>query len=949
MGSKNVKDKYYKFYNRFYSRLVPNSSGECPVKAFCHDDRTESMSINLMSGKWFCHACNFGGDTIEFYMKYRELVDNERIQFEEAKDLAESLENGEEIDETIIKLEERFINEELIASKHRVLMEEEPGIQYLKFLHEERGFTDTTIERFQLTWDADRIGIPIRDINNHIVNVRRYSQHESGAKKMVSYKVGYGQARLFPIQNLRVNQPIMLNEGEMDCMLANQLGYNSVTVTGGAGTWSETFTEKLRGKVVWICYDVDKAGVNGAIRIANILQGITSETKIIRLPIYDIDNGDFTDYIMKLNHTKNDMDALIEKTQSFKPMKQDKPTDNHVQKVSLHEASNSQFFNKTIEMNVTVAGKDNAPYMVPKTFEIHCQCNNGKACALCPIGLQEGRSVYNIDATDTVLLELADNTVAKMEVTLSKYAGLNQCAKYEIEIVDNVNLQKVLVIPELDYASEYSEYISREAYIVGLDIKANQGYKMTGTTVPHPRDQHVVHLITAIEPTKDNIERFKMTPEMHEQLKIFQALDGKVSRKIADIQSDLSTNITHIYGRNDILMAVDLVYHSVLAFEFQGKMEKRGWVECLIIGDTRTGKTDTAQQLIDHYKAGDFISGENVSFAGLVGGINTSGHQFMVTWGKIPLNDRKLVAIDEVSGMTVDQIALMSGVRSSGVAELVKIQTDRTHARTRLIWISNDRDGKGIGSYSYGTDAVIDLIGKNEDVARFEFVVTCAANEVPIEMINCKRADIKVVKHAYTSELCHNLVMWAWSRKPEHIVWTEPSIDAIFKCSKEMGENYSSRVPLVEAANQRIKIARLAVALACRLYSTNDGTNVIVKEEHVLFVFNYLNAIYSKQSLGYAELSYQHKNEEKLVEEAKPKMMKALNENKAMASILLSTPVLNARIVEESLNLSRDESKSWMKYFQQNGMIRLYANGNSRITQGFTKILREWLQSRGRD
>ena len=945
--SKAVKDKYLKFYSRFYSKLAPNTSGECPVKAFCHDDVTESMSINLVSGKWYCHACGMGGDTIEFYMKYKEIVDAEIILFPEAKEVTEALERGEDIDDTIIKLEERFINKDIVEQKHHVLVHEEPGEHYLKFLTEERGFTMETIIQRKLMWDADRIGIPIYDKDDNVVNVRRYSRTESGAKKMVSYKSGYGHARLYPVANLRVNKPIMLNEGEMDCILANQVGYNSITVTGGAGSWSDSFTEKFRNRIVWICYDVDEAGVNGAIRVANILYGIASEVKIIRLPIDDIKNGDFTDYVMKLNHTKIDMDLLIEKTPVFAPMNKEKNIDKNIYNLSLHEAAQSKYYNKLIEMSITVAGKDTAPYMVPKVFEMHCQCNNGKACGACPLGLEQGRVRFTIDNSDTVLLELTDNSAASMEKTLRTYARIDRCDKFELDIIENVNILRVLLIPELDYASEYSEYVSREAYVVGLEVKSNQGYKMRGTTVPHPKDQHVTHLITEVEPTKDNVEKFKMTPELHEQLKIFQAVDGKVSRKIAEIQSDLSTNITHIYGRNDVLMAADLVYHSVLAFEFQGKMEKRGWVETLIVGDTRTGKSETIQRLIEHYRAGDFISGENVSFAGLVGGINTSGKQFMVTWGKIPLNDRKLVAIDEVSGMSTEQIGLMSGVRSSGVAELVKIQSDRTHARTRLIWISNDREGKGLGSYPYGTDAILQLIGKNEDVARFEFVVTCAADEVPIDMINCKRKDIKIVSHVYTSDLCHNLVMWVWSRKPENIKWDEEAIDAIFKHAKEMGDKYSSKVPLVEAANQRIKLARLSIAIACRLYSTDDGENVIVKKEHADFVFNYLNNIYSKPSLGYSELSAQFKHEEQLVENAKPKMMKSLDQNRSMANILLNTPVINARIIEELLNMTREESKAWMKYLQQNGMIRMYANGNSRITQGFTRILREWLQSKG--
>ena len=130
-----------------------------------------------------------------------------------------------------------------------------------------------------------------------------------------------------------------------------------------------------------------------------------------------------------------------------------------------------------------------------------------------------------------------------------------------------------------------------------------------------------------------------------------------------------------------------MVYHSALGFFFQGQEIKRGWVEGLIIGDTRSGKSETAASLMKHYQLGEFVTGENTSFAGLIGGMQQNQKRWFVSWGKIPLNDRRLVILDEASGLSERDISNISGFRSSGIAEIIKIHQERPMT-TRLIWFN---------------------------------------------------------------------------------------------------------------------------------------------------------------------------------------------------------------------------------------------------------------------
>jgi DNA replicative helicase MCM subunit Mcm2 (Cdc46/Mcm family) len=90
-----------------------------------------------------------------------------------------------------------------------------------------------------------------------------------------------------------------------------------------------------------------------------------------------------------------------------------------------------------------------------------------------------------------------------------------------------------------------------------------------------------------------------------------------------------------------------------LSFDFDGKRIQRGWLELLIIGDTRTGKSEVAVRLCKFFNAGEVVSCEAASFAGIIGGLQQYGgaKEWSINWGAIPINDRRLVVLDECGGL----------------------------------------------------------------------------------------------------------------------------------------------------------------------------------------------------------------------------------------------------------------------------------------------------------
>jgi hypothetical protein len=71
----------------------------------------------------------------------------------------------------------------------------------------------------------------------------------------------------------------------------------------------------------------------------------------------------------------------------------------------------------------------------------------------------------------------------------------------------------------------------------------------------------------------------------------------------------------------------------------------------------------------------------------------------------------------------------MSNIRSSGVAEMTKIQSERAMARTRLLWLANPRDAR-MDDFTFGVQALKPLIGNNEDIARVDMAMGAFSSEV---------------------------------------------------------------------------------------------------------------------------------------------------------------------------------------------------------------------------
>lgn len=825
----------------------------CP---FHEDARSHTPSCSVSSlGVFHCKACNAKGTYTKFYAQAMGISEQEAQKQLEEGVAAQAPKVRESAADSIPVAP---ITEDVAVECTKMLQVTPKWLRYLKTV---RGFTDATIQEAELGCDESRITIPVRNEDGKLVNVRRYLPDSAklNLPKMVKHRRGDGTPTLYPWKVLDTLEPgdeLIVCEGEWDCLLLNQHGFKAVTNTGSAMVWHDDWTGLLSRYRIVIIYDVhDKASVAvpegnlgqrmAQLRAAALRQAGAPSVKVVELPLpAEYVGGDITDWFMKAGRTAEELRNLINNTPEWST---------EVTKavvtplLTLNEASASAHYYQQIRIRALVAGKGTAPYLVPSKIRVVKIGEDGLTQTV----------EHTFTAWDGYFIGMIDCTQAAQKRLIAQVLDISAGTKFTVEVLDTVNIEQVFLIPAIDQDKDQGPYVLRTAYYVGKGLETNRVYDFTGMTLPHPSSQAATHLLVEAIPAASDIESFSLTPERIDQLRTVFSSENPYT-KMNDIAAAMADHVTHIYGRKDLHIGVSLVFHSCLSFHFDGVLLRKGWLEALVLGDTRTGKGFVTEGLSRYYGLGDVVSGENLSIAGIVGGVQKVGDHWTLVWGRIPLSDRRLVILDEAGSLSHDDIGRLSRIRSEGVAEITKIISEKTRSRTRLIWLANPRPQAGaaprvISDYNFGIEAVPELIGAAEDVARFDFALIVARNEVSVDLINQHHEPS--AENPYAADLCRDLILWAWSRLPDQIVFEEGVTDLAMQGAKALGASFSGRICLIQGEDVRFKLARIAVAVAAATFSTHDGVTLTVRRAHMEFAYNFLVHIYSKPCSGYAQLS----------------------------------------------------------------------------------------------
>lgn len=174
----------------------------------------------------------------------------------------------------------------------------------LELVRNRRGWTEPTIERLELSFDAasGRVGFPIRDQTLDELGTLYYLPDPDGRNGRRKLEQPSGVPRqLFPPPESLPQElvQVLLLEGEPDVVAAQSGGFAAVGVPGTAG-WKDEYAARFAGRrwTVYVVFDCDGPGRAAAVRAAEALVRVGVDARVVDLDPNRDDGYDLTDYLI---------------------------------------------------------------------------------------------------------------------------------------------------------------------------------------------------------------------------------------------------------------------------------------------------------------------------------------------------------------------------------------------------------------------------------------------------------------------------------------------------------------------------------------------------------------------------------------------------------------------------------------------------------------------------
>lgn len=828
-----------------------------------------SLSVNLQNGGARCHACAKRlGNIVHF--------ESEALGISEA--------------EAASKLYAEFIRpvvpDHVIEGMQQALARDNKVRKILAF---ECGISEEGIELFALGWDASsrRLAIPIFDRWEQVINLRlyrppRFRSKADEAFKVLNYvsgrntpdEVRYGGLDLFSwphFTEFTLDKPVFVMPSEKEMVIGMQEGLQCVCATAGEQSWQEEWNEYFVGYDICVVAQRDKIGRQAAAKKLAALQKVSNYACVIEPPTK---LKDFADFVVEEGGTGADLLAAFERSrkatetrgQNQAAQRKIKVVDPFFAKrpgspkslpsetspalpniysndpVKLVDVGhNPDMLDQIVRTTGIVAAKSTKTYSIPWKFKVRIA--------------KEPQKYFTVPMGRT-LLSFIQSSDAQIKF---KVRELLEDDKAQVETDSFITAAEVEVIPTAAI-NEDVPYVTQRCFFIGTRIEANIPYELEIIPTTASQSQETIGLIVKATPIARAVETATFSDAELAALQIFRPTGSQtVFDRMLEGAEEVSKHYTKIYNRPDWHLVALLTWLSPIGWMFPYEEEiQRGWLNSLVVGDTQTGKSKVTQTFQRLFRSGAIINAENCTYVGLVGGaVKMGSGQFMLRWGRIPLSDKQLVVIEELSGLSVEEISNMSDVRSSGIARLDKGGLSaETNARTRLLALSNVRPvNRNLAGYLSGVKAIQELIGHGEDIARFDLISTLVDREVSNEVIN-RPVDRRGDHEATSPEVYQRLCQFIWALRPEQIKITTDAYLSCLEETKRLSEIYHPAVPVFKGGSGRYKLARVAASIACLQFSWN-GKAILVLEDHVIAASQLLELLYNKASFGYDEWSRQ--------------------------------------------------------------------------------------------
>ncbi|WP_085523337.1 DNA primase [Tuberibacillus sp. Marseille-P3662] len=313
--------------------------GLCPF----HNERTPSFSVSADKQIFHCFGCHMGGNVYTFLMEIEgiDFVEAVRLLGEKTQIPIPEIEHYTNHSSKNQTQEQLYHGLELLTKFYSYLLKESKYGNGAKTYLYDRGFTDESIEKFQLGYAVDAWETATEFLANRKVSLDQLEKAGLVSKREFDGKFfdRFRNRIIFPITNHRgkpvalagrvldeskpkyLNTPesnifhkgqilyayhlarpnikkqnqVILFEGYVDVIKAHQAGVtNAVASMGTSLTDNQASMLARNAETIIICYDSDEAGIQAAFRASELLKPYDRTIKIANMP-KDMDPDDYID------------------------------------------------------------------------------------------------------------------------------------------------------------------------------------------------------------------------------------------------------------------------------------------------------------------------------------------------------------------------------------------------------------------------------------------------------------------------------------------------------------------------------------------------------------------------------------------------------------------------------------------------------------------------------
>lgn len=812
--------------------------GENTVSCPFHAEKTPSMQVNTLQKIYHCFGCGAHGTENDFIAQYFKVGRDQTSAFKEILFKSDSLVDYEHFARSGSEYLTNYTYLELrkLGISKQTLEDLQVGCEVVSEIDDVSGIMEI---RPNLT--STRLVFPVI-MKDRVIDYRTYTMDKDIKPKSTS-KSGAPAGLVLPF-HLWVDDmnPTIICEGEKDMAVAREHGYNAISL-GGCNNLPTKMLEFFKDRAIYIVYDNDSPGRAGALKLASALFSVTKYVHIADIGAYvKEDKEDITDFFVKYKFTNDDFDEMLEQAKVFDTYAQEKFIKDSYPEVSLNEASTT-YLGKTVRSNVQVMATYEDQYSVP-SYAVFTKENVG------------GKEEYNrkrkgdteywsLQKTnfDDILI-LTDNNLKKPQI----HDNLKQLVGWGLEEYTKVSSSMPKTIFKACVAdcteSIVVKDVKRTEFTCYTDVKleAGKNYQIIYRVVPHPyKGQQQVLVVLEVKESGDVVTSFEVTPDTINDLKEFQKYSFKelVDKQKAYVKFNVDARL---------LEFIDLWYHTPREFNFGIMNNIRGYLDGIIVTESRVGKSSTAQALSKIYGLGSIASlaGSSATPAGLIGGSTKAGSSSQIRPGLIPRNHNRAIIFEELAKAKYTLIPELTDIRSSGMVRINRTSGDLTlPASVRMLFLTNPKtEDEGtirpILAYPNGIEIVKPLIGAVEDIARFDFIYILG--DVPQEI-----DPLWMPPEGFTEKQLQTRIRWIWSRSCDQVQISPDLQKYIVEKAKAFNDTYSCSVKIFSTETWK-KLARLAIAIAGYMVSTDiTYSNIIVQKRHVDIATVLLQSIYDNQ------------------------------------------------------------------------------------------------------